>query len=131
MQKITPARIAKAIGTWAPTLMLAFIFLNQGYAKFSATSGWARAFQHWGYPDWFRMTVGGLELLGALLLLWWRSAPIGAALIILVMAGAMGTHIVIDHRPREVFHETVPMVLALLVLVMRRNEARALLRWRT
>jgi len=130
MQKDTAIRVAKAIGTWVPTLLLAAIFIPQGLGKFSATSGWIRAFEHWGYPDWFRYAIGVIELLGGLLLLWSRSAPVGAMLIVMVMAGAMWTHVWIDHRPKDVFHEAVPMTLALIVLTIRRAQLRALLHWR-
>ena len=116
------ARVARFTVTWVPTAMLTFVFVAQGFAKFSTSSGWFSAFRHWGYPDWFRMTVGVIEIAGGLLVLWRRSAPIGAILIICVMLGAMWTHTWVDHRPQDVFHEVIPTVFAITVLVMRRRE---------
>src|SRR6185503_10814861 len=81
-------RIAKVIGKYIPALLLILIFAPQGYAKFSDTSGWARAFRTWGYPVWFRITIGVIELLAVVLLLWGRTAAVGAILIICVMLGA-------------------------------------------
>jgi uncharacterized membrane protein YphA (DoxX/SURF4 family) len=119
--------VIKTVVVWLFTLQLAFVFVVQGFAKFSATSGWTRAFTNWGYPDWFRWTVGVAEMLAGLLILWPRTAPIGSLIIVCVMVGAMGTHTFVDKKPRDVFHEVVPLALATLVLVARRNEARQLL----
>ena len=115
------------IVVWLFTAQLAYVFLVQGSAKFSATSGWARAFANWGYPDWFRMTVGVVEVLAGVLIVWPRSAPIGALLIMVTMLGAMSTHAFIEKKPREAFREVVPFTLATIVLVARRNELRRLL----
>jgi uncharacterized membrane protein YphA (DoxX/SURF4 family) len=128
MRKEVVLSVAKTIGRWIPALLLASIFIPQGLGKFSATSGWRRAFDHWGYPHWFLLTIGGLELLAGVLVLWRRSAPAGAMLIITIMAGAMWTHVWIDHRPKEVFHEAVPMTLSLILLAVRRAELQALTR---
>jgi hypothetical protein len=103
------------------TLMLTYVFFSQGLAKFSAHSGWAAAFSHWGYPVWFRVTIGVLELLAAVLILWPRSAPVGAALIIAIMLGGMGTHVLKDKKPR-ITSELVPLTFATVVLVSRRKQ---------
>ena len=104
------AKWARLIGTWLPAVLLAFIFVPQGWAKFSDTSGWAVAFRHWGYPDWFRILIGVVELSAVVLLLSGRAAVVGALLIIAVMLGAMGTHLVFDHG-RHMTSEVVPLTL--------------------
>jgi len=103
------------LALWAVTLFLVFIFAQQGPAKFSASSGWAKAFAQWHYPVWFRILIGGWETLAAALLLTRRTAPIGAAMIALVMLGAMGTHIVTG-RPEHMTSEVLPLTLSLVVL---------------
>lgn len=110
--------IAKEALIWLPTLFLAFVFTTQGAAKFSDTSGWARAFQHWGYPEWFRWTIGFAELLSAAFLLWRRTAALGAALIIILMLGGIGTHLAANDR-FWFRSETTPIVLATIVLLTR------------
>jgi len=115
----------KTIGLWIPVVLLLFIFLPQGSAKFSDSSGWATAFRHWGYPDWFRITIGVIELGGVLMLLWPRTAAIGAAAIICVMLGGMATHLLKDSG-RHLTSEVVPLVLATIVLLTRRREARSI-----
>jgi putative oxidoreductase len=121
-------RVRKAAGLaakWIPALLLVLIFAPQGWSKFSDTSGWAVAFRHWGYPDWFRMLIGAMELSAVALLLSGRGAVLGALLIVVVMLGGMGTHIVFD-QGRHLTSEVVPLTLALVVLLMRREEVK---RW--
>jgi hypothetical protein len=116
----TAGRLA---AVWIPTLFLLFVFLPQAWNKWSDTGGWGIAFRHWGYPTWFRIMIGFVETGAAILLLWHRTAILGAALIIAVMLGGTGTHIVKDHG-RHVTSEVLPIVLATIVLVLRLRAAR-------
>jgi putative oxidoreductase len=101
-------------------LFLAWIFMRQGIAKFSDTSGWARAFRGWHFPDWFRILIGVIETSAAVLLLTRRTAFAGAVMIIVVMIGAMGTHVYWG-RPTQVTSEILPLVLATVVAFGRRR----------
>jgi putative oxidoreductase len=123
MQKDTLVRTAKVIGMWIPAILLVAIFAPQGWSKFSDTSGWAAAFRHWGYPDWFRVTIGVMELAAVVLLLLGRTAAYGALLIIVVMLGGMATHLIFDGG-RNMTSEIVPLVLATVVLLARRGQLR-------
>lgn len=116
---------AKLIGTWLPAILLVLIFVPQGWSKFDDASGWARAFRFWGYPDWFRITIGVLELLAAILLIGGRTAALGAVIIILVMLGGMATHLIFEGG-RHITSEVVPLVLATIVLVIRRNQLKTM-----
>ena len=119
------------LALWVPALFLAWVFARQGAAKFSDDSGWARAFVTWHFPVWFRILIGAVEVAAAALLLTRRTATIGAALIALVMLGAMATHIYWGH-PGQVTSEVLPLVLSLIVLVGRRRHLAGLLsRWRS
>jgi uncharacterized membrane protein YphA (DoxX/SURF4 family) len=89
-------------------------------------SGWAKAFRAWHYPDWFRIGIGVIEVVAALLLLTRRTATIGALMIIAVMLGAMGTHIYWG-RPQHITSEILPTTLATLIAIGRRKH---LLAWR-
>jgi uncharacterized membrane protein YphA (DoxX/SURF4 family) len=113
--------MARIIGMWIPAILLVLIFAKQGWSKFDDTSGWARAFRHWGYPDWFRITIGVMELTAVVLLLLGRTAAFGAILIIIVMLGAWATHLIFDGG-RNMTSEVVPLVLATIVLVVRRQQ---------
>ena len=121
MNRTRVIQALKLIGTWLPALLLVAIFLPQGWAKFSDASGWAVAFRHWGYPAWFRILIGIVELSAVGCLLSGRWAALGAMMIATVMLGAMGTHIVFDNG-RHLTSEVVPLTLAIIVLVIRRAQ---------
>ena len=91
--------IARAGLVWLATAYVAIIFARAGIQKFSSDSGWAHAFAGWGFPVWFRILVGAVELAGAALVLIPRTAAYGASALILVMLGAMGTHAWHGHPP--------------------------------
>jgi putative oxidoreductase len=114
-------KAAKVIGPWIPATLLLLIFVPQGWSKFSDTSGWSQAFRTWGYPDWFRIGVGVAELFGCALLVTGRGAAMGALLIAGVMVGGTATHVVLD-QGRHVTSEIVPIVLAMIVVVVRRQQ---------
>ena len=111
------------LALWLPTAFLMWVFLQQGSAKFSDTSGWAKAFAFWHFPVWFRVLIGCMEVGGALLLVTRRTAPIGAAMIAVVMLGAMGTHIYKGH-PGQVTSEVVPLTMSLIVGLGRLRHLR-------
>lgn len=54
---------------------------------------WAGRFEGWGYPDGFSYVIGGLEVFSGLALLVPEAAGIGAAGLIVIMVGAVGTHV--------------------------------------
>ena len=125
MDKTQRGALAKLAIAWIATVLLTLIFVPAGWAKFSDHSGWAIAFRHWGYPTWFRILIGVLELGGVGLLLTGRWAVAGAAAIIAVMLGGMGTHVAFDGG-RHMTSEVVPLVLASVVLWMRMWRMRGL-----
>ncbi len=114
-------RLAKEIALWVICLFLAYVFFRAGIAKFSDTSGWAQAFRYWGYPVWFRIMVGIMELAAVALVLHPRTASLGALVIMIVMLGGMGTHVATG-RPRQVTSEIFPLTLATVVCFSRRKE---------
>jgi len=120
-------KAARVIGTWLPAILLVLIFVPQGLAKFDDASGWARAFRLWGYPDWFRITIGALELLAALLLITGRFAVLGAMTIMVIMLGGMATHLIFEGG-KHMTSEIVPLTLATIVFVIRRKQLLLLFR---
>jgi putative oxidoreductase len=112
-------RIVLEVLLWIFAAMLILVFVPAGWNKFDPSSGWARAFRFWGYPVWFRVLIGALEMVAALLLVWPRTAAYGAAIIIIVMLGGMGTHVFVEHRPSRVTSELLHFTVASLVLAGR------------
>ena len=113
-------RIVGLVALWLITLFLAFVFFKQGLNKFPAHNGWAVAFAHWHFPIWFRWLIGVIEVASALLLIWPRTATIGALMIIVVMLGGVATH-VWWHHPEQSFHEAMPLVLGTIIATARRR----------
>jgi hypothetical protein len=111
---------------WFFTATLVFAMGAAGLAKFDAGSGWAAAFANWGFPVWFRLLIGVLEAGAALLLLWPRTAPLGAMIVIVVMLGGVATHL-ISGDGRHGQNELGPILFATIVLVGRRHQVRALI----
>jgi len=112
-------RIALEVLLWIFAAMLILVFVPAGWDKFDPSSGWARAFAFWHYPVWFRLLIGALEIAAAVLLLWPRTAAYGAAIIVVVMAGGMGTHVLIEHRPSRATSELLQFIFASIVLAGR------------
>ncbi len=69
-----------------------------------------KEFRHFGYPDWFRLLIGTVEVTGAALLLMPRTASLAALMLGCIMVGAVGTHLA--------SHEAPLVALPLMVLLL-------------
>ena len=96
-------------------LVLGAVFLGVGISKLAAVPFAVETFRAWGYPPWFRNAIGLTETLAGVLVLIPATRALGAAIIALVMAGAIGTHIVAGQWAL-VAVPCVTMVLALLLV---------------
>src|SRR4051794_21330852 len=96
---MTKKAIAKEVAVWALTLVLVLMFVNAGIRKFPESGGWTVMFRRAGFPDWFRILIGVIELAAAALLLVPRTAAYGAMTVIAVMIGALGTVAMTLHGP--------------------------------
>ena len=110
---------AKRIAIWIVVVLLAVEFGLAGVSKFSPSSGWARMFAAWGYPAWFRVAIGALEITAALALFIERSRLWACAALLIVMAGAAVTHLT-HGEPRRVILNVV--LSALIGLLWRLDE---------
>lgn len=88
--------------------MLTIVFTAAAGMKFAAMPFEVAGFERFGYPLWFMYTIGALQLLGAGLL-WVRGlASVGAALLAVLMVGAVGSH----------WNAGDPVVMAIPALVL-------------
>lgn len=82
-------------GRWAAAWLLgayfAQMYVTMGWVKFDPAGFWTEAFARWGYPPWFRILIGCLEVLGGICLVVPWVASYGAGTLILVMLGALAT----------------------------------------
>lgn len=111
--------IAKQIVLWGVALLLALVCLRSGWLKISGNIFWIRDFRRWGYPDGFRVLIGVVELISAVLLLVPRLAAYGAALFGVVMLGAIYTHATHDEMSRLPFNIFL-LVLSFFIALARR-----------
>jgi putative oxidoreductase len=110
--KAAPTK-TKTIVLWIVTGLLALLFVMSGAMKF-VNPQMAEHFRLWGYADWFRDSIGLIEVAAAIALLVPRTAVIGAIALAVVMLGAIYTHVAHGEVPEA----AAPLVLlALLVLV--------------
>ena len=112
-------KTAKEVVIWILTVLLVLMFLNAGIRKFPESGGWTKAFRSVGYPVWFRIAIGVIEVAAALLLLWPRTASYGAAAVIVVMIGAIAT-VAIAHWPlRGMIPGAVCLVVGAIIFAAR------------
>jgi uncharacterized membrane protein YphA (DoxX/SURF4 family) len=69
-------------------------------------------FVYWGYPAWFSYVVGAGELLAAVLLILPRRRFLGAVLLVLIMTGAVATHIINHNTLSDSIAAPIQLVLA-------------------
>jgi uncharacterized membrane protein YphA (DoxX/SURF4 family) len=74
------------------TALLFIVFAIAGATKLAGLEYHLESFERWGYPIWFMYAVGLTEMTASGLLLGNKTRPLGAALVAVVMVGAMGTH---------------------------------------
>jgi hypothetical protein len=55
---------------------------------------YATKFVRWGYPAWFAMVIGAAEIFAAVMLIRPRRRFLGAVILVLVLTGAVTTHII-------------------------------------
>jgi hypothetical protein len=86
---------AKNVALWALQILTAAAFLMAGFAKLSGQPEMVETFDKIGVGQWFRDVTGGIEVASAILLLIPRLTPVGAALLVCTMIGAVLTHLVL------------------------------------
>lgn len=89
----------------------ALLFGIAGAFKLAGAESMVGLFTLIGWGQWFRFVTGGLELLGAALLLRRRTAISGAVLLALVAAGAIIAHLTL------IGGSPVPAILLLALTV--------------
>ena len=119
---MTKKAIAKEVAIWTLTLLLVLMFANAGIRKFFESGGWTVMFRRAGFPDWFRILIGVIEVAAAALLLVRRTAAYGAMTVIVVMIGALGTVAMTLHGAfmrKGLLPPSVAIVVASIVLMAR------------
>ena len=108
------------VGVWIITALLTVIFMNAGIRKFGPRSFWTPIFQHWGLPHWFQLTIGVEEVVAAALLMWPKTARLGAVVIASIMLGAV-TVGAVHHDFRSVPGELIVLVFTTVIFAARQS----------
>ena len=116
---MTKGRIVKGVALWIIALFLALVCLRSGWLKETGNIFWARDFNRWGYPDWFRIVIGIAELTSTVFLLVPRFASYGASLFAAVVLGAIFTHYTHNETSRLPFNLFL-LALSLIIASTRR-----------
>ena len=82
-------------GLWALQTISAGMFLMAGTLKLSGNPMMVQMFGTIGVGQWFRYLTGGIEVIGAVLLLIPSLAAYGGAALAVTMVGAILTHLFI------------------------------------
>jgi|HubBroStandDraft_2_1064218.scaffolds.fasta_scaffold368873_2 putative oxidoreductase len=111
----------KRVGVWVLTGMLALMFLFAGGFKLSGAQTAIDNFAKWGYPDWFRIVTGLIEVAAGVLVLVPRTSFYGTLLILPTMVGAVLTHVT-HGETRNIPLPLLLFVLAAILAYVRRPE---------
>src|SRR6266853_4942545 len=81
---------------WTLAVVLAVVFVSVGILKLHGPSAlrWSERFVHWGYPAGSRSVVGAFEILAGLGVLIPKGRRAAAGILVGLMIGALGTHLV-------------------------------------
>jgi uncharacterized membrane protein YphA (DoxX/SURF4 family) len=94
---------------WGLSILLAALFVFAGAGKVIGLPEMAEGFRGYGYPDWFRVLVGVIEVVCGVGLLIPKVAIDAASFLVIVMVGAVVTELLVGE---SVF----PPLIALLLV---------------
>jgi putative oxidoreductase len=109
---MTNSRATNAVA-WVLQVLAAAMFLMAGGSKLMGAQPMVDMFAAIGMGQWFRYVTGGIEVVSALLLLVPSTAPVGAALLVCTMVGAIITHLTVLHTS-----PAMPVVLLIICAVV-------------
>jgi uncharacterized membrane protein YphA (DoxX/SURF4 family) len=105
----------KTVAVWVLSVLLAVGFIFIGVTMLINSEGkMTEGFEHFGYPDWFRVLIAVLYIAFGLLLLLPRFAWIGSGGLAVIMIGALVSHL----RVKEYFPEPIGSVVCFLILAL-------------
>ncbi|MGJ9385191.1 DoxX family protein [Salipaludibacillus sp. CF4.18] len=102
-------------------VLLGLGFLMFGFMKFGSKQ-MVEDFKNYGYPGWFRVFTGLVEVISAVLVIagiWNETlAAWGGLFILATMIGAIFTHIKINDAVKNMMMPIILLILGLIVLLI-------------
>jgi uncharacterized membrane protein YphA (DoxX/SURF4 family) len=100
-------KLAKTILLW----IIGILFIATGLSKLTHLDTMsATILQRANYPYWLFYAAGAFELIGGILLLIPKTRSFGALMIVIVMSGAIVTHVILKD---SLVHAIVPALIIL------------------
>jgi len=84
----------RSIIIWTLSIVFGLLFILAGLPKLFGVPGVLEMFENWGYPARFAHVVGLMEMVGGIGLMIPRFSRNAGFLLLTVMVGAFGTHVV-------------------------------------
>ena len=103
------------------TVLLTLAFLGAGIMKLTGAEQMSQDFEKWGYPIFFMYVIGLCEVAGAIGFWLRRFSYAAKVCILLLMAGAVLTHLVFDTF-QEAMAPIVLIILTAVALWLHRRE---------
>lgn len=103
------------------TVLLSLAFLGAGITKLAGAEQASQGFEKWGYPIIFMYIIGLCEIAGAIGMWLRRFSYVAKICIIILMAGAVLTHLVFD-TIQDAVPPLVLLVLTAVALWLHRRE---------
>ncbi|MCG2634510.1 MAG: DoxX family protein [Gammaproteobacteria bacterium] len=88
--------------TWVLTALLALAYLTAGYLMVSGQAAIVQEFTDFGLPSWIRVTIGVLEITGAVLLLIPAFTGMAAFGLSIIMVGGTACHLMFTSPPQAI-----------------------------
>jgi len=71
---------------------IATLFIGAGHLQLAEVAPVRRAYARWGYPEWFRIAIGMIEIEAGMLAAFDATQRLAALQLIAIMAGSIYTH---------------------------------------
>lgn len=100
--------------------LLGIAMVGVGGMKLAGAEDLVEDFERYGYPQWFRALTGAIEVLAAIILfasfvMSSTAELVGSVTVVVVMLGALATHIKVGDDASDMLPPVVLLVLALVV----------------
>ena len=103
------------------TALLSLAFLGAGIMKLTGAEEMRQGFENWGYPIFFMYIIGLCEVAGAIGLWLRRFSYAAKVCFIILMAGAVLTHLVFD-GVGDAIGAVILLIFAVVTLILHRRE---------
>ena len=111
---------------WTLQIILAGVFFVSANLKLGSFAEASGRFAELGYPAWVLYAVAAVELFGAIGLLIPKTSQGAAGILMLLMTGAIYSEFASSHSLGLAFPAIVLLMLLGLIVVLKRNYARAI-----